>query len=259
VASVTLFDPPTALTDAGNLEVKGSISASSSEGFLQLSWLHPELVYLGDYNCEVSGVDARGHTKTLTSTLTLTSAPPSLADVIDVFSKKFHEQQATNSKLQNDNDHLTKKLKTCFSAFVAFDAAISYSRFSSYTLSIPSGQTVVFDDVSINQGGAYDSSTGVFTCSVTGVYEFQVHAQGAAGKYVILQLEKNGQELFDLVADNEDFVDAFLSHIVRLSVGDTVSVKCTYPSVMYAEGSGSNWYRLNYFTGKLLHIQDCLP
>ena len=32
VASVTVFDPPTALADLGNLQVKGSLSALSGEG-----------------------------------------------------------------------------------------------------------------------------------------------------------------------------------------------------------------------------------
>merc|ERR1719180_736886 len=41
VASVTSYDPATALVDIGNMEVKGSLSATSGEGSLELSWKDP--------------------------------------------------------------------------------------------------------------------------------------------------------------------------------------------------------------------------
>ena len=44
--------------------------------------------------------------------------------------------------------------------------------------------TVKFADVKQNIGGGYDSSTGNFTCPISGVYNFAVHLMSSSGTYM---------------------------------------------------------------------------
>ena len=47
--------------------------------------------------------------------------------------------------------------------------AIGFTAYATTDMSFGSLQTVIFDGVVSNYGGAYDSTTGEFTCPVTGL------------------------------------------------------------------------------------------
>lgn len=69
---------------------------------------------------------------------------------------------------------------------VAFTAGIE-SRDDSW-----SGSTLVFPHVIYNEGGGYNSNTGVFTALSAGTYVFYISVQSARQKYIYLDIMLNG-------------------------------------------------------------------
>ena len=116
-----------------------------------------------------------------------------------------------------------------------------------------SGTTTTFPIEVLDQGGNFDSSTGVFTAPVTGLYHFfaQVQVQTTAGDTFPLFFSVN-----DSVSSSGDFITATLASgnfgvrigqvFLRLTAGQTVRVK-------YAAGySATATAFRRYFGGYLL-------
>ncbi|KAK3084283.1 hypothetical protein FSP39_011022 [Pinctada imbricata] len=57
---------------------------------------------------------------------------------------------------------------------------------------LPSNYKLVFDDVYLNEGKAYDSHTGIFTCPTNGIYVFHWTILTFAGKYFLTDFMVNG-------------------------------------------------------------------
>jgi len=181
-------------------------------------------------------------------------APNQQTDIVQL----LEESNQQNLMISNLSSSVSK-LEACFDVFVSFHASISYERFTGDRLAVARGQTVVYDDVTLNLGGGYNGSSGVFICQTPGVYEFVVHAQGEPISPVALQLTVNGQETVDLYKDNSgSFADASLSHMAHLAPGDVVNVAATWPSTLHGEAPRFHAHSVNYFTGKLVHATDCL-
>lgn len=52
---------------------------------------------------------------------------------------------------------------------------------------------MIFDNVSLNEGKAYDSTTGIFTAPCDGIYSFSWTTLSKGGKYFITEIVRNGQ------------------------------------------------------------------
>jgi hypothetical protein len=53
-------------------------------------------------------------------------------------------------------------------------------------------QVIVFDLVYTNLGNDYNHQTGIFTCSVQGLYAFYVHTLAEPGKHLETEITKSG-------------------------------------------------------------------
>ncbi|XP_022100031.1 collagen alpha-2(VIII) chain-like [Acanthaster planci] len=88
------------------------------------------------------------------------------------------------------------------------------------------GDIIIFDNLQTNIGDAYNSQTGVFTCSVAGVYFFSVTVTGLpSGPRPSASLDMNSESIF-YVHDNHAgyFHQSSNSAVLLLTSGDTIRV-----------------------------------
>ncbi|XP_060606448.1 collagen alpha-1(X) chain-like [Ruditapes philippinarum] len=128
---------------------------------------------------------------------------------------------------------------------VAFNARTKYSR-AVYVVS----QTMVFPEVTLNEGGGYDKITGIFTAPLAGLYQFSVHICHATTKYVVVAIVHKDTEVAMTTGYEKDTSSCSSAMaLVNMETGDRVYVKVTYPSALYADK-----YRWPSFSGVLLNI-----
>ena len=88
-----------------------------------------------------------------------------------------------------------------------------------------SGQTIVFDNDKINNGGHYNVTTGVYTAPVAGIYQFFPYIRSTPKANFYLHVDGssyvNPSEHYDGEAANEG---EGASMIVRLQAGQTVYI-----------------------------------
>ncbi|XP_069103130.1 complement C1q-like protein 4 [Argopecten irradians] len=105
---------------------------------------------------------------------------------------------------------------------VAFQAMLNHQ-----IGSLGDDETIRFDRMQVNLGGGYNPTSGVFTCSVPGLYVFHVTAVNYSGKSFELHFMKNGQEFGRLYLGDEDNTrsdSASSTFIVELQVSDSVRI-----------------------------------
>ncbi|XP_067876004.1 collagen alpha-2(IV) chain-like [Heterodontus francisci] len=101
----------------------------------------------------------------------------------------------------------------------AFTAILSHSYSST-------GQPVVFDKILINSNNNYDPSTGIFTCEISGIYQFTYHIQ-VKGANVWVGLYKNDEPVMYTYDDyKKGYIDqASGSAILSLHRNDQVYIQ----------------------------------
>ncbi|XP_061571447.1 complement C1q-like protein 2 [Cololabis saira] len=113
-------------------------------------------------------------------------------------------------------------------------------------------EVLKFDDVITNLGNNYDSSTGKFTCHVSGIYFFTYHVlmRGGDGTSMWADLCKNGQVRASAIAQDADqnYDYASNSAVLHLDSGDEVYVKLDGGK---AHGGNNNKY--STFSGFILY------
>ncbi|KAL3836797.1 hypothetical protein ACJMK2_022210 [Sinanodonta woodiana] len=111
------------------------------------------------------------------------------------------------------------------------------------------GETIIYHNVLFNEDGAFDSSTGMYRCPVSGVYFFIFTVCSANSRRIHATLVLNGQEKFEVFGgvgtDNTYLHDSVGtgSAILRCHAGDLV-----WTRVLGGETIG----RLTSFTGFLI-------
>ena len=102
-------------------------------------------------------------------------------------------------------------------------ATAFYAQLSHTIGDIGIGLSVIFDRVITNEGSGYNPTTGVFTCRVLGVYVFFLNVMTHNGKYVEVELVRNGQRFLIILAkDTGEHDNGSNLGVIRLGVGDTV-------------------------------------
>lgn len=156
------------------------------------------------------------------------------------------QQQEINDLKQQQN-----KLKQCTSHRIAFMSSVSHSQ------NVAVGQTVVFDKSIYDMGGAYDTSTGLFTCSQPGLYHFTVHALETIRGNLDLHLMLNSKSITSLyAADSVEFDTDTMSAVLHLKANDVVKVVPAFTQAeLYHDG---NIPQENVFLGHLIQSDDCV-
>jgi len=278
VAQVSAFEAPMALTDLGNLQVKGDVS--SSHGYLELTWQVPSLAEATEYWCQIETIDAHHHRRQFKAVLTLTRDALSIEDLVVFYQQQNQEfkalrekdtaQAAKNSALEAKISSLEQQnalqaeqitnLKQCEATSVAFMAAFSNK---SPTV-IKGGDVVIYDKPITNVGDRYNVKTGVFTATTAGVYAFTVTSfTFDNGKHSTFNLQVNDDYVATAFTYNDlgETRDTGVTRaVVRLAGGDMVRV------VAIATGFSTHtldeiWNfstNINIFSGELLKADSCL-
>ncbi|XP_060601250.1 complement C1q and tumor necrosis factor-related protein 9A-like [Ruditapes philippinarum] len=112
-------------------------------------------------------------------------------------------------------------------------------------------EIIIFEKTFTNEGTGYDTSTGLFTAPVGGLYQFVVHTCVYPKNYIYIGLVMEGNVIANTVnyGDSSHCCNTF-GVIMRVRSGEKVWVKATV--------SGSNYqlyqdsYRMNTFSGVLV-------
>ncbi|KAH3807603.1 uncharacterized protein LOC127834975 [Dreissena polymorpha] len=121
------------------------------------------------------------------------------------------------------------------------------------SVTVNTGQDVVFSRVEVNEGQGYDSRTGKFTASVAGLYNFDVHFCVQQNYWVYLEIVHVGRSVQRLAHHNggpHGYQGSSLQANIVMSMGDIVWVRATSTSYFYQTDS----YCTNAFSGVLIRV-----
>ena len=180
-------------------EDRGGLAANyyaTGSGNAYLANGHANLIYLndGNINCYTASQNSSG-----------AGAAMSLVEVLSV----------------NTNGYVTKPKNLC----------LSYT--SSSSQNITSGTLIYATEVfDVGDSNAYNTSTGVFTAPVTGVYNFYHEYYNQTGGIAMTQLEKstNGGSSFSQIkifgrqGDDDSYTSAGFSHLVQANANDQFKI-----------------------------------
>ena len=83
--------------------------------------------------------------------------------------------------------------------------------------------TVVHNYVVTNIGSYYNSTTGIFTCPVAGVYEIMVGGHAENSQPIVLQIHKNGSMIAEEYSNGAAYAAITLPAIVSCAASDQLS------------------------------------
>jgi hypothetical protein len=110
-------------------------------------------------------------------------------------------------------------------------SSIAFSAGLQHHLTVNDDEKVKFDEIFINQGAAYDTSTGVFTCKTEGLYVFFVHALARQHNKMWLELHHNYQHAVSLYGHSTSgWASGSNAATLALHVGDIVYVGARHPT-----------------------------
>lgn len=109
---------------------------------------------------------------------------------------------------------------------------------------------IVYNSVSVNTGGAYNSSTGVFTAPVAGKYLVNATACSSATTSLAILIRQNGTVVARIQSSNNagsaTYQSYTISQIVSCALNDTIDFYV--PSSSYAIYGGDSTYSYMYIT-----------
>ncbi|XP_033758232.1 protein HP-25 homolog 1-like [Pecten maximus] len=129
---------------------------------------------------------------------------------------------------------------------IAFSARLLYA-----VTHIGQGRAIVFDEIILNIGQDYDPSSGIFQCSIPGIYVFTWSIEVNASNSLITGIYVNGQSRqFQFVAGSSYNINSGSSTIVlELTGGDTVFIGAfrtpSHDTVVESESSLFSGYLLS--------------
>ncbi|XP_053389870.1 caprin-2-like [Mercenaria mercenaria] len=152
--------------------------------------------------------------------------------------KYIQEESQAPHKLRNTAT--TSNVQIAFSSYL-----------SSHAYHLQPEQTIPFDEILINQGQGFDTSTSKFTCPVSGVYVFQSSVMAQRYDYVQTEIVKNGYVVVRMYAATDKsttrFDQGFNSGITECYKGEKVWVR-----IVEHWGTQVRSSRFTTFSGYLL-------
>ncbi|XP_060579240.1 uncharacterized protein LOC132736168 [Ruditapes philippinarum] len=113
-------------------------------------------------------------------------------------------------------------------------------------------EILIFEKTFTNEGTGYDTSTGLFTAPVGGLYQFVIHTCAYKGKHSYLGLVLEGNVIAaDANYGDESYGCNNFGAIVRVKLGSKIWVK-SHRQVLTASFNQSG-YRFNTFSGLLVN------
>lgn len=100
--------------------------------------------------------------------------------------------------------------------------------------------TVIFDKVSVNDGNAYDKTSGIFTAPSDGIYSSTWTTLSKAGNYFATDIVRNGEMITRNFADGRgrDGHELSTSHAnIKMKKGEKVWIRAHGNSGQFANGS----------------------
>uniref|UniRef100_K1RAZ6 Caprin-2 n=1 Tax=Magallana gigas TaxID=29159 RepID=K1RAZ6_MAGGI len=100
-------------------------------------------------------------------------------------------------------------------------------------------ETVIFDKVSLNEGNAYDKTSGIFTAPMDGIYSFTWSMLTQKGKYFVSDIVRNGHKVASNYSDGRGHDHGSMSteHAnIKMKKGDKVWIRTHRTWGQYAHG-----------------------
>lgn len=140
---------------------------------------------------------------------------------------------------------------SAYSAPVDTQHTVSFSVGLSNTQRVYNKDTILFDQVFVNEHSGYDTNTGVFTCPVPGLYVFHLHAYSSNKDTVMwLELLHNDRVTVSVSGYNSHTVGS-QTVMLKLRQGDRVKIQSKEAQEFSLFGLPEQVY--STFTGYLLH------
>jgi hypothetical protein len=113
-------------------------------------------------------------------------------------------------------------------------------------------EIIIFSKSLINEGTGYDTSTGLFTAPVGGLYHFSVHTCVYRGKYAYIGLVLEGKVIAaDMNYEHAQYTCSAFVAIAMVKSGEKVWVKSTASDSEYKLYQDK--YRMITFSGMLVN------
>ena len=114
-----------------------------------------------------------------------------------------------------------------------------------------SSHTLVFDQVEINLGGAYNSSNGRFTSPLTGIYQFTFYARRTSDAWSAYWLQLNGVTVAHIFQSyySDRRSSHSLSQLLCVKAGQYVELRAESDCCVEGEPTNSP----TWFYGYLVH------
>ncbi|WAR09546.1 C1QL3-like protein [Mya arenaria] len=133
----------------------------------------------------------------------------------------------------------------------AIDRSVSFSTGLTSTQYMMDDDTVVYDQVFINDFNGYNPNTGIFTCPIPGVYIFHFHGYSTNKDTVMwLDLKHNDQQVVSVSGYNSHTVGSN-TVMLKLRKQDRIQVKSREKIQFALFGLPTQVY--STFTGYLVH------
>ncbi|XP_053372693.1 heavy metal-binding protein HIP-like [Mercenaria mercenaria] len=165
------------------------------------------------------------------------------------FFKNSFEELRRNFTMAMENQ---RKTLTDLQEEIARPSVAFYAHHVTDTTQDVTDEIIVFDSTITNEGSGYDTSTGIFTAPVGGLYQFNIHVCARNRKYTFVGLAVAGNVVAAASNYDENFYSCnSVGAIVRVKSGEQVWVKCTSAAsnrMLYDDK-----YRMNTFSGILLY------
>ncbi|KAL3853089.1 hypothetical protein ACJMK2_016667 [Sinanodonta woodiana] len=182
---------------------------------------------------------------------------------LDAVRIRLEDEKAKRLLLENDVEILMLKVeelkrgfsqisennKACPGNVTSYTYGIAFTATHSKQATYISQGTVIFDNVKLNEGNCYDSSTGIFRAPSRGLYIFSVTILKGSGTDVHLLIMKDEVEIGRVLAISTPYASGSVTVVTVMEKGQLSYVKAMSASSETIHGA--NW---GTFTG-LLHIR----
>ncbi|XP_038075633.1 uncharacterized protein LOC119743302 [Patiria miniata] len=133
-------------------------------------------------------------------------------------------------------------------------SVVAFSAYRTTSVTGGGGDVIIFDNIESNLGDGYDSQSGVFSCSIPGVYFFTATLQRMSSVHPFVHLKKNGERIFGIYDNHGGYRhQSSNSAVLVLATGDRVWLEFGSSN----KGIYSNSDKYSFFSGFLFSNLLC--